>query len=191
VCFCSPYQQASADRAQTHLFESNSQAELRVSALQSENSILAEGSSRADAKIAELQREIDELSIALSASSGASRDSNPHPGSSGGLREESSQTLQLLVSELQQDLRRKEEQFRMDKQKLEAVTIDLNATLSMERQEVSRLTHEVRYVTSIPPPRYWESYRDSFSTSYHSSKVIGRLWTSSCLLSGSSRFYKR
>jgi polyhydroxyalkanoate synthesis regulator phasin len=56
--------QASADRAQSQLFESSSQAESRISALQSENAMLAEHSSRSDSRIAELERQVEDLKMA-------------------------------------------------------------------------------------------------------------------------------
>ena len=53
--------QASADRAQTHLFETTSQSEMRISAMQSERDLQSAASERADARIAELEKEIEVL----------------------------------------------------------------------------------------------------------------------------------
>ena len=138
--------QGSADRAQTHLFEATSHAEMRISAMQSERDLQMAAAERSDAKIAELEKQIEELRLVANCDSTIMR---PAEGAAStnkrvkALHDESNQTLHILVSELQQELRKKEDQFRIEKQKLETSNKDLNELTRKQKEEVETLKKEV------------------------------------------------
>ena len=114
-----------ADRAQSELFEVNSQAEGRMAALMSENSILVEGAQRAQARISVLE---SDLATALKATSGAADAdcSTDEMGGSSGTAVASSErgfeqerkALQQKVSDLHVELRNVEETNRLTEQQL-------------------------------------------------------------------------
>lgn len=150
--------QASADRAQTQLFEVSSQAEQRTSALLSENSILAEANERTAARCVELETEAEVLRAqALARATEAAGGDSSTLHSSGGVllglpgslssgtlaREEETSTLHALVAELRSELRRKEETHRSDKARLESSGRDAAAALSREREAATLLRQEL------------------------------------------------
>ena len=110
--------------------------------MQSERDLQTAAAERADARIAELEKEVDVLRSSEDASRkgriGEGPTSNIDVTSDGvkGLREESNQTLHILVSELQQELRLKEDNFRAERQKLEASNKKLSAETRTQRDEV-------------------------------------------------------
>ena len=141
--------QSSADRAQTQMFEISSQAEERVSALSSENAILAEGTERALRRVAELEGEISTLksSALLSAASTSQRSSGAAGSSSkqggGGKGEEDSQTLQLVIMELRHEIRSKDDSLRVEKQRLESKHRETVQHLSREREALGKIKLEL------------------------------------------------
>lgn len=105
--------QSSTDRAQTQMFEISSQAEERISALSAENTILAEGMDRALSRVAEVEGEVAVLkSISLSTLS-------TNPRGISGKEDADYETLQLVITELRQDIRLKEDALRVERQRLE------------------------------------------------------------------------
>lgn len=140
--------QSSADRAQTQMFEISSQAEERVSALSSENAILAEGTERALRRVAELEGEISTLknTASLSATSTSQRSlgaTGSASKSGGGKGEEDSQTLQLVIMELRHEIRSKEDALRVEKQRLESKHRETVQLLSREREALGKVKLEL------------------------------------------------
>lgn len=144
--------QSSTDRAQTQMFEISSQAEDRVSALSSENAILAEGTERALSRAAELESEISSLrnllSLAGSGSTGTGVSQRPGiPGgiSKGDLRkgEEDCETLQLVISELRHEIRLKEDTLRAEKLRIEGKHRETLQLLSKEREALGKAKLEL------------------------------------------------
>jgi hypothetical protein len=118
--------QASADRAQTQMFEISSQAEDRVSALLAENGILAEGSERLQARVAELEGELEAAKNALAAgATGAAGAAGAGGGGGGGGRPvgDDPETLQMVVADLRQEIRKKEEAARTERARLDALQV--------------------------------------------------------------------
>jgi homeobox protein cut-like len=144
--------QAGSERAQSHLFDVSAQAENRISGLLAENSILAEGSERALSRIAELEAELttarNMLGSLQAKNSGVGGSTNASGSNidlvalavAGG---EDFQTLQLMVNELRQEIRKKEDSSRAEKQRLEASIRDLNHQLSQEREVVTATKQEL------------------------------------------------
>lgn len=140
--------QASADRAQTQLFEVSSQAELRTSALLAENSILAESSHRSSSRAAEMETEIEVLramhhEAGQIAGSGLTSNSSSTSLSDRQIREEETNTLQAMVSELRLEVRRKDDSARADKARLETSAREAALLLSKEREAGAKLRQEL------------------------------------------------
>jgi hypothetical protein len=128
---------ASTERAQNHLFDVSTQAENRISGLLAENSILAEGSERANSRVAELEAELDSarnMLTALQARTGGANSSGNLAASSSNVDliamassgSEDAQTLHLMLNELRQEIRKKEDLFRNDKLRFEGNIRDLS-----------------------------------------------------------------
>jgi len=136
----------SADRAQSQLFESNSRAEERSSALMAENSLLAEGIHRLQVRVTELQQQLSQLTHSPSAD-----DSDPSsdPSSSApGQQTSKSQTLtlQLVVGELREELQRQSDSSRNEllaRQRAEAALREASQQLSRERDAATQLRQEL------------------------------------------------
>ena len=140
--------QSSTDRAQTQMFEISSQAEERVSALSAENTILAEGTERSLARVAELEGEISAMkSLSLSSLSGGGTASRGVGGGGGGgvsgKGGEDYETLHLVVTELRQEIRLKEDALRVEKQRLEGKHRETSQLLSKERESISKIRLEL------------------------------------------------
>jgi hypothetical protein len=123
--------QNNTDRAQTQMFEISSQAEERVSALSAENAILAEGSERMHGKIAELEGELRNLSqnaVIGTAGSGILSSNKQNVGG------EDNETLQLVISELRQEIRSKEDALRSEKQRLDGKQRETAQLLVREKE---------------------------------------------------------
>ena len=121
------------------MFEISAQAEERVSALSAENTILAEGTDRALSRVAELEGEIAAMkSLQLSSVSAISG------GGRGGAKEDADyETLQLVVAELRQDIRLKEDALRVEKQRLEGKHRETTQLLSREREALGKVRLEL------------------------------------------------
>lgn len=140
--------QESADRAQSELFEVSSQAEGRVSALMSENSILIEGAERTRARISELE---SDLAAVQKASSGATDTENNTDDASGGggmlsmerSHEKERKALQQKISELHAELRNVEETNRVSKSFLEKSVSELQKQTSAEKSTSQALRREL------------------------------------------------
>eukprot|EP01041_Mallomonas_annulata_P004617 gene4617-9172_t len=132
--------QASSERAQSMLFEASSQAEIRVSALMAENSLLAEGAERTQSRVSELEREVEHLrasgQMSSATTTGGGRRSNENDI-------EELQSLQLMVADLRQDARRKEEAVRLERQRLESTLRELSQQVAVEREGAGRLRQEL------------------------------------------------
>lgn len=144
--------QASADRAQTQLFEASAQSESRLSALLADNAILAEGSERAHAKVAELEGELQLLKsshgsanqiVNTSGAVGSAGSGNGSGLTSNLAASEEVKTLQIVIDDLRQEIRRKEDAARSEKQRLESTIRDLNQQLTRERDLLSRTKQEL------------------------------------------------
>ena len=135
--------QYSTDRAQTQMFEISSQAEERVSALSAENTILAEGTERALARVAELEGEISNMrAIYLNGatSGGVAGTSLRGLGAKG---DEDYDTLHLVITELRQEIRLKEDALRVEKQRLEAKHRETSQLLSREKDALGKVRLEL------------------------------------------------
>lgn len=64
-------------------------------------------------------------------------------GNGAGVIGEESHTLQIVISDLKQEIRRKEESFRSDKQRLEVSLREAAANLVKEREILSRIRQEL------------------------------------------------
>lgn len=136
--------QASADRAQTQMFEISSQAEERVSALSAENGILAEGSERLEAHLAEMEGEVEVLknALATAAAGGAAGTSATGTPMKGGSSNDA-ETLQMVVSDLRADIRKKEETFRTERQRLEGQLREVSQQLAREKEALAKVRLEL------------------------------------------------
>ena len=141
--------QSSTDRAQTQMFEISSQAEERVSALSSENAILAEGTERALSRAAELESEVSNLRNMLSLA-GSGTGASQRPGIAGGISkgdlrkgEEDCETLQLVISELRHEIRLKEDTLRAEKLRIESKHRETLQLLSKERESLGKAKLEL------------------------------------------------
>jgi len=132
----------SADRAQNQIYEISAEAEHRVSALQSENSILAEGSQRLSFKLAELESELAACRQAAVGNRSGRSESDKDAGRSSNHAEDIS-TLQLLVSRLRDELEEVRDGQRGERQQLEASVRDISASLHRERELVGHLKAEL------------------------------------------------
>jgi hypothetical protein len=146
--------QSSTERAQNHLFDVSTQAENRISGLLAENSILAEGSERANSRVAELEAELDSarnMLTALQARTGGANSSGNMVASSSNVDliamassgSEDAQTLHLMLNELRQEIRKKEDLFRNDKLRFEGNIRDLSQQLMREREQLSVANQEL------------------------------------------------
>lgn len=124
----------SADRAQTQLFEVSSANENRLSALLAENSLLAEGTLRYQVRLAELERQLSERDKAGGNLPALSQD---------GDQETAGQTLQLVVADLREELKRQEDLLRVEKQRSEAIYRENTSLLQREREAAARLRQEL------------------------------------------------
>jgi len=144
--------QISADRAQTQLYEVSSQAERKITALQSENSMLAEGMQRLSLRLAEsereagnaqqalqdLQQQIETGELAIPKSSKASG-----AGLNSQSAEEELKTLQVVVSSLREDLVAAGDAGRAEKQRLEASCRELTQQLAREKEQAAKWRQEL------------------------------------------------
>lgn len=126
--------QEQADNAQSQVFEISSQAESRISHLQSENSILAENLQRCISRIAELE------SIPNSQYS-INSDENLKDGDDSKSNHLALQ--QILVNELRLEMHRKDESFRLNKQKYETLLKELSLQLASEQDNRKTLQLEL------------------------------------------------
>lgn len=136
--------QHSADRAQTQLYEVSSQAERRITGLQSENAILAEGTQRLALRLAESEREQQNLQQTLQllqqqAAGGGSRGTEQSDNSA----EEELRTLQVVVTSLREDLVALSDTARADKQRLEASNREYVQTLQKEKEALQKARQEL------------------------------------------------
>lgn len=136
--------QISAERAQTAVFEVSSAAEVRISAIMAENAILAESSDRSNARVTELERELELLrtSGAASHSSSSERSLKGLDATSGGDSEELF-ALRMTMDTLRSESRKKEDFFRSERQKLETSLRDLAQQLAAEREAGGRIRREL------------------------------------------------
>lgn len=144
----------SADRAQTQLYEVSLQAEQRISALQSENAILAEGTQRLNLKLVQLEKELEHASAggSSSAAAGAAVGSGSS-GSSGGFggktnsgyssAHEDVETLQLVVQQLRDELSEHEDALRAERQRMDALSREHVQMLSKERETIHQMKQEL------------------------------------------------
>lgn len=127
-----------ADRAQNQIYEISAEAEHRISALQSENSILAEGSQRLSFKLAEVESELGACRQAAASSRSGRGECDKDAGRNGSHAEDIS-TLQLLVSRLRDELEEARDVQRGERQQLEASVRDISTALHRERELVGHL----------------------------------------------------
>ncbi len=136
--------QHSADRAQTQLFEVSTQVEWRVSSLMSENSMLAEGTQRLNLRIAETEAEISTLKKTVNQQALALATQSAGDASSTKAGEtEDGRTLQLMVAELREELRKQEDQLRSEKQRLEGLLRDAHQQLVKEKEVLNGTRQEL------------------------------------------------
>lgn len=130
-----------ADRAQNQIYEISAEAEHRISALQSENSILAEGSQRLSFKLAEVESELGACRQAAAGSSRSGRGEydKDKDASRNVSHAEDISTLQLLVSRLRDELEEARDGQRGERQQLETSVRDLSSALHRERELVGHL----------------------------------------------------
>lgn len=144
--------QISAERAQTQLYDVTSQADMRCSALSVENSLLAEGADRLNARIAELENEVEVLRKTKQSANTASLTTpkkslflSSNEGNSSNLTsimslaDEDADTLRLVITELREDMRRKEDAARAEKSHSEHILRDMTQQLTREKDQVTRL----------------------------------------------------
>lgn len=143
--------QALCDRAQSQVFEISSQAESRISGLQAENTILAEGSQRANNRILELERELEQLKSVMSSqsvqsnqilsqsSSGINLNSSSGDGTIIGNKD----LQQILINDLRLEMQRMEDLLRSDRTKYENATRDLTFQLKQELEISLALKQEL------------------------------------------------
>jgi len=135
---------SSAERAQASLYEVSSQAELRISTLTTENSMLAEAIERSQNRIIELERDL-ECARTSSATNGNGIISASATAMNGTISNpyDEIQTLQAMLLEIRQEYRQKEEVARSEKSALEAQIRDLTQLLSSERTIVAKLQSDL------------------------------------------------
>ena len=133
--------QHSADRAQTQLYEVSSQAERRITGLQSENAILAEGTQRLALRLAESEREQQNLQHALqNLQQQGSATASQQQGSS---TEEELRTLHVVVNSLREELVTQNDAARAEKQRLEASNREHVQLLQKEKDSHQRARQEL------------------------------------------------
>ncbi|KAJ1437644.1 CASP C terminal-domain-containing protein [Ochromonadaceae sp. CCMP2298] len=135
--------QLSADHAQTQLYEVSSQAERKITALQSENALLAEGTQRQALRVAELesaQQGLQQSIAQLRVEGDADREGESAKGSD---QDEDIQTLHLVVSNLREQLAQAGDAARGEKQRLEAASRDSTQQLAKERELLQRTRQEL------------------------------------------------
>jgi chromosome segregation ATPase len=135
--------QQSADRAQSQLFEVSSQAESRISGLQAENAILAEGMQRSNMRIAELERSLELLQSSQSQYKSSSQTTSSGNQSAAADTVDQQALQEMLVADLRADCQRKEELLRSLRAKNESMMRDVSLQLSKERESVSQLRQEL------------------------------------------------
>jgi len=124
--------QASAERAQSQLFEVSAQADNRFTALQTDNAMLIESAERAHARCAELEGEVENLknTILILQQNGGSKNTSSEIMS---LPSEEVETLQLVINDLRNEIKKKDDNSRLEKSKLEASLREANQQISKER----------------------------------------------------------
>jgi len=124
--------QASAERAQSQLFEVSAQADNRFTALQTDNAMLIESAERAHARCAELEGEVENLknTILILQQNGGSKNTSSEIMS---LPSEEVETLQLVINDLRNEIKKKDDNSRLEKSKLEASVREANQQISKER----------------------------------------------------------
>ena len=124
--------QASAERAQSQLFEVSAQADNRFTALQTDNAMLIESAERAHARCAELEGEVENLknTILILQQNGGSKNTSSEIMS---LPSEEVETLQLVINDLRNEIKKKDDNSRLEKSKLEASVREANQQISKGR----------------------------------------------------------
>jgi homeobox protein cut-like len=142
--------QSSTDRAQTQMFEISTQAEERIGALSAENAMHAEGAERMQERIFELEGEVRILKSSLSQSVVSNSVSPQQVGTGGGSSSdrrgeggEDCETLQLVITELRQEIRSTEDVLRTQKQRLEGKQRETSQLLSREREALGKVRLEL------------------------------------------------
>lgn len=138
--------QISAERAQTAVFEVSSAAEVRISAIMAENNILAESSDRSNARVSELEREVEALRSASSSGSHPCSSADRLPRGPDGIvscENEEIGALRMALDTIRSESRKKEEIYRSERLKLEASVRDLTLQLASEREAGGRIRREL------------------------------------------------
>ena len=150
--------QEHAERAQTELFDVNSQAESRISALMSENSILVESNQRSISRVGELEgdlenarRDLRDMTCNNNASASASEEGAADSGIVIGVSPSSKlqsdlvdkAALQAKISELHAELRNAEETARVSKSFLEKGVNELTSQLAQKKEALRQTKEEL------------------------------------------------
>jgi hypothetical protein len=131
------------------VFEVSSAAESRVSALQAENSLLAEAVNRSNSRIAELEQQLlYNNSNSNSSNSNSSNNRGRGLDREGGSERESTPgedkaLASLLLAELRAECQRKDETARAERLKHESAMREGAAQLAKEREAAARLRQEL------------------------------------------------
>lgn len=150
--------QASAENAQSQLYDVSAQAEVRINALLPENSMLADSAKRSAARVNELENEVESLKMNISnlqqfiSSNGNSINSSNHANvnknvnnnlSNNEYENEESQALKILLSDLKVELAKKDELSRQERQKADSALREVQSGLMRERDVVNALKKEL------------------------------------------------
>jgi homeobox protein cut-like len=148
--------QNTSEKLQTQFYELSSQTDVRISALMAENSLLAESMERHQSRCVELESMNETLKVKNSnlmqqvqmvqTSSDIKLSSSSRSSETMSERKhnyEENQTLQVMITELQNEIRLKEEFYRKEKARHDSMTKELQNQLSRERESLSKCKQEL------------------------------------------------
>lgn len=145
--------QSQSERCQAQLLEVSEKYENKLSAMMSENSLLAENIQRLQLRCSEMESENDHLKKGAVVIATSSATSSPHPKSDSAdlaFSADRQTSLELLVAQLRGQVQEKEEQVRQERLVADAALREAQLLYAKEKEQLARARQELQ---SRPSPR--------------------------------------
>lgn len=145
--------QSQSERCQAQLLEVSEKYENKLTAMMSENSLLAENIQRLQLRCSEMESENDHLKKGTVVIATSSATSSPHPKSDSAdlaFSADRQTSLELLVAQLRGEVQEKEEQVRQERLVADAALREAQLLYAKEKEQLARARQELQ---TRPSPR--------------------------------------
>lgn len=145
--------QSQSERCQAQLLEVSEKYENKLTAMMSENSLLAENIQRLQLRCSEMESENDHLKKGAVVIATSSATSSPHPKSDSAdlaFSADRQTSLELLVAQLRGEVQEKEEQVRQERLVADAALREAQLLYAKEKEQLARARQELQ---TRPSPR--------------------------------------